>query len=194
MRLFKNMRFWVITSFVLFSISFLTGWTLWDRQSDQWRHYMLGRTAYVTTLYNLASDYFDQSFADYQTARGEHETALKAALDNPASLELAELSQHFKALALVKMGNFKLAVVTFKEALALTDELALSHESLTPDQIKKVQADRKVTQVDFEILFHKEEQLAKKEGKGGDKGDQEEKTSEDPSKGNQAGKGDRDQL
>ncbi|MGH9550173.1 MAG: hypothetical protein ACRD3W_12400, partial [Terriglobales bacterium] len=112
----------------------------------------------------------------------------------PPSLEQAELAQHFKALALIKMGNAKLAVITFKEGLKLTTDEALSHVQLSPDDLKKVKDDRRTTQVDFEILFRQKPQMAKQEGKG--KGDKpgDEQQSENPAQGNQAGKSDRDQL
>jgi hypothetical protein len=186
----KNARFWVITSFALFLISFMCGLICWDQQTDQYRHYMLGRTAYLTTRYDLAVQYYDQSYGDYQAQVSQRPDPFTP----PPSLELAELSQHFKALSLIKMGNAKLAVAAFKDALKLTNAYALSLKSLPPEVVRKLMADRKVTQIDFEILFHQKQNLAKQEGKGKDKGDDGAKQSEDPATGNQAGKGDRDQL
>jgi tetratricopeptide (TPR) repeat protein len=190
MKHIKNMRLWTIASFVLFSTGLMCGWTFWDNQTDQYRHYMLGRGAYLTTMYDQAVEYFDQSYNDYTVQSAAKQDPVTA----PPSLEMAELSQHFKALSLDKMGNAKLAIGAFKEALKLTNEYALSQLQLPADLLKKVAADRKITQIDFEILLRQKQNLAKKEGKGKDGSDNGEKQSEDPSKGNQAGKGDRDQL
>jgi len=183
-------RTWVIATFVVFSIGTMCGWYWWDKQSPQAQHYMLGRAAYMTTMYDVAVDYFDKSYVDYADQKSTAD-----AFSPPASLEIAELSQHFKALSLVKMGNAKLAVIAFKEALKLTTEYALSQVTLPPDQIAKLVADRKNTQIDFEILFNQKQDQAKQEGKGkGQQGQPGDKQSQDPSKGPNAGKTDRDAL
>jgi DNA-binding transcriptional regulator YiaG len=141
-------------------------------------------------MYDVASDYFDKSYQDYNDEVAAKPDVFKA----PPSLELAELSQHFKALSLIDMGNAKLAVIAFKEALKLTTEEALSKVHLSGDELHKIQQDRKLTQIDFEILLHQRQDIAKQEGKGkGQPGDKTgEKQSSDPS--NAAGKGDRNQL
>jgi hypothetical protein len=147
----------------------------------------------MTTMYDLSVQYFDRSFADYQKQSAARPDLLAEPLRLPPSLEMAELSQHFKALSLINMGNFDLAVIAFKEALKLTNEYALSKTALDPATMKKVLADRKITQIDFEILFHQQEQLAKKEGKGKAQEKKGDKQSDDPG-GNKAGKGDRETL
>ncbi len=191
-KLIPSGRLWVIASFVVFSIGVMAGWHWWDKQSSQSQSYMLGRAAYMTTMYDVAVDYFDKSYASYI-----EESKKQDMFTPPASLEMAELSQHFKALSLIKIGNAKLAVIAFKESLKLTTEYALSQQvSLPPEMLAKILADRKVTQIDFEILFNQQKQMAEQEGKGKGKpqpgnGD---KPSEDPSKGQQAGKTDRDAL
>lgn len=183
-------RTWVIASFVVFSIGTMFGWYLWDKQSPQVQNYMLGRAAYMTTMYDVAVDYFDKSYVSYAEQKAD-----AGPFSPPASLEIAELSQHFKALSLVKMGNAKLAVIAFKEALKLTTEYALAQVKLPPDQIAKLVADRKVTQIDFEILFNQKQDQAKQEGKGkGQPGQPGDKQSQDPSKGPNAGQTDRNAL
>lgn len=181
----------VIASFVAFSIGIMCGWTWWDKQSPQAQNYMLGRAAYTTLMYDTAVEYFDKSYASYVDQKSTAD-----AFSPAASLEIAELSQHFKALSLVKMGNAKLAVLAFKDALKLTTEYALAQVVLPPDSLAKLRADRKITQIDFEILFNQKQDQAKQEGKGkgnqpGQPGD---KQSQDPSKGNNAGKTDRNAL
>ncbi len=193
MNLLKNSRLWVIASYAVFCIGLMTGWTWWDKQSDQYKDYAIGRAAFMTTMYDLSVQYFDRSFADYQKHASNRPDLLTAPLAVPPSLEMAELSQHFKALSLINMGNFDLAVIAFKEALRLTNENALSKLTLEPATLRKVLAYRKVTQIDFEILFHQQEQLAKKEGKGKPEGNKGDKQSDDPG-GNKAGKGDRETL
>lgn len=183
-------RTWVIASFVVFSIGTMCGWYWWDKQSPQVQNYMLGRTAYMTTMYDVAVDYFDKSYVAYGEQKAD-----TSPFSSPASLEIAELSQHFKALSLVKMGNAKLAVIAFKEALKLTTEYALAQVNLPPDQIAKLVADRKITQIDFEILFNQKQEQAKQEGKGkGQPGQPGDKQSQDPSKGPNAGQTDRNAL
>lgn len=188
--LLPSLRVTVIASFIIFAAGVMCGWTWWERQSPQAQFYMLGRAAYTTTMYDVAVDYFDKSYASYQTQ-------LQAAdvFSPPATLELAELSQHFKALSLVKMGNAKLAVLAFKEALRLTTEYALSQVRLTPEETAKLIADRKITQIDFEILFNQKQEMAQQEGKGkGQPGQPGDKPSQDPSKGPNAGQTDRNAL
>jgi len=183
-------RVWVITSFIVFSIGIMCGWTWWDKQSSQVQYYMLGRAAYMTTQYDIAADYFDKSFASYVDQKSTVDS-----FSPPASLEVAELAQHFKALSFVKMGNAKLAIIAYKDALKLTTEYALSQVDLSPAQLAKLRADRKVTQIDFEILFNQKQDQAQQEGKGkGKPGQPGDKQSQDPSKGNQAGKADRNAL
>lgn len=183
-------RTWVIATFVVFSIGTMCGWNWWDKQSPQVQYYMLGRAAYMTTMYDVSVDYFDKSYVSYADQK-----SAAGPFSPPASLEIAELSQHFKALSLIKMGNAKLAVIAFKEALKLTTEYALAQVNLPPDQIAKLVADRKVTQIDFEILFNQKQEQAKQEGKGkGQPGQPGDKQSQDPSKGPNAGKTDRNAL
>lgn len=183
-------RTWVIATFVVFSIGTMCGWNWWDKQSPQVQNYMLGRAAYMTTMYDVSVDYFDKSYVSYTDQK-----SAASPFSSPASLEIAELSQHFKALSLVKMGNAKLAIIAFKEALKLTTEYALAQVSLPPDQIAKLVADRKVTQIDFEILFNQKQDQAKQEGKGkGQPGQPGDKQSQDPSKGPNAGQTDRNAL
>jgi tetratricopeptide (TPR) repeat protein len=180
----------VIATFVVFSAGVMCGWNWWDKQSAQTQQYMLGNVAYKTTMYEVAVQYFDKSYASY----GEESQKVDA-FSPPPSLELAELSQHFKALSLIKMGNAKLAIIAFKEALKLTTEYAIGQQNLPPDVIAKLIADRKVTQIDFEILFNQKQDEAKKEGKGkGDPKPGDPKQSNDPSKGQAAGKTDRNAL
>lgn len=185
-------RIAVTLSFALFGALLLSGWTLWDKQTPQAQSYMLGRLAYTTSAYDLAVEYFDQSYTAYQDSAHSESSVFLA----PSSLELAELSQHFKALALVKMGNSKLAVLTFKEALKLTTDEALARANVGEGLLRKLTEDRKTTQIDFEILFHQKPQQAQQEGKGKGQGqaDKGEKQSEDPSSGQQPGKTDRDAL
>lgn len=185
----------VLTSFAIFSAGILSGMNFWMSQTDQWRQYMYGRMAYTATMYDTAVDYFDVSYNDYQlmlNAQGDAFTA-------PPSLEMAELSQHFKALALVKEGtegSIKAAVLTFKEALKLTTDDALVTANIGESLAKKIRTDRYFTQQDLEILFHNQPEQAEKEGKGRGKPDKDgDKKSDDPTKGgNQAGKENREQL
>lgn len=185
----------VLVSFALFSLLFLAGLKLWFSQSEQWRQYQLGWLAYRASQYQMAVDYFDQSYENYQRLRFSTDPSTP-----PASLELAELAMHFKGLALVKQGTeggAKLAVLAFKEALKLTTvyELDASGLNLSRSTVRKLEADRNITKQDLEILFHNQPQKAQKEGKGrGDKGEKGDKQSEDPSKGNAAGKEDRNKL
>ena len=194
MKLLKDMRLWVMASYAVFCIGLLSGWTWWDKQTDQYRDYMLGRAAFTATMYDLSAQYFDKSYSYYLAQTSGASAQDLTVLAAPPSLEMAELSQHFKALALINMGNAKLAVIAFKEALKLTTDYALYQQKLDQATVEKLRADRKTTQIDFEILFHQQEQLAKKEGKGKNEGPADEKQSDDPSKGNQAGKNAREEL
>jgi predicted negative regulator of RcsB-dependent stress response len=192
MKQIPHRRVLVLVSFFIFAVSSLLGMTYWHQQSEQWRTYMLGRMAYTTTLYDLSTEYFDKSYAAYQDELQSGRSFTAA----PPSLELAELGQHFKALSLAKEGtqdSSKLAVITFKEALKLTTEEALSHVQLRQDMLSKLCRDRLLTQIDFEILFHQKPEMAKGEGKGKGKPQDGDKQSENPG-GNAAGKTDRDQL
>jgi hypothetical protein len=135
-------------------------------------------------MYDTAIEYFDVSYNDYQQMLVAPADAFTA----PPSLEMAELSQHFKALALVKEGtkdSIKAGILTFKEALKLTvdDSLIAAHLSQSMDQ--KIRRDRFFTA-----------QQAEKEGKGRGQPDKDgDKKSDDPSQnGNQAGKEKRDVL
>jgi hypothetical protein len=193
MRKLFSWRSLVLVTFALFSACFLTGMHFWLGQTDQWQQYMLGRLAYSTSRYDTAIDYFDVSYADYQEMLG----AEKGIFTAPPSLEMAELSQHFKALALVKegtQGSMKMAVLTFKEALKLTTEDNLKEAHLSQSLVRKIGRDRSFTQQDLEILFHNQPKQAEKEGKGRAKGDKDgDKKSDDPG-GNLAGKENREQL
>lgn len=191
MRILKSGRTWVLVTFAVFTVAFMLGWTWWEQQTPQAREYMLGRMAYRTTLYNVAVDYFDRSYADYLERISQKTDFFTA----PGSIEMAQLSQHFKGLALIKMGNARLAVVTFKEALKLTTEHALSQLALSDGLLTKLNADRKNVQMNLEILYQNNPALARAEGKGkgaaGKEGD-ELKAAQDPS--NTAGKTNRDKL
>lgn len=189
---FFTWRTGVLASFVIFSVGILSGMNYWLSQTEQWRQYQLGWLSYRTSQYVSAVEYFDVSYSEYQKMRAVPQSTFTA----PPSLEIAELSQHFKALALVKQGtdgSVKLAVLTFKEALKLTTSYAMKEAGLDQATVAKLERDRSFTQQDLEILFHNQPQQAKKEGKGrGDKAG--EKQSEDPAKGNPAGKQDRESL
>jgi hypothetical protein len=185
----------VLTSFAVFSVGILIGMNYWQSQTEQWRQYMLGRMAYTATMYATSVDYFDVSYAEYQQMLAAKPDAYTA----PPSLEMAELSQHFKALSLVKEGtegSIKNAVLTFKEALKLTTDDALLEAHLGQTLERKIRRDRSFTQQDLEILFHNKPKQAEKEGKGRGKGDQDgDKKSDDPTQGGQqAGKEDREKL
>jgi hypothetical protein len=194
MRKLVSPRVMVLTSFLIFAVGILTGVYYCFNQTDQWRHYMLGRMAYTATQYDTAIDDFDLSYSDYQQMVSAGQSVFSA----PPSLEMAELSQHFKALALVKEGtegSMKMAVLTFKEALRLTTADALKAAGLDENMVRKIGRDRSFTQQDLEILFHNQPKQAEKEGKGRAKpGDGSgDKKSDDPA-GNQAGKENREQL
>jgi hypothetical protein len=195
MRNYLTWRMAVLASFALFSISILFGMSFWMAQTDQWRQYMYGRMAYTATMYNTAVDYFDVSYNDYQQMLVAPADAYTA----PPSLEMAELSQHFKALALTKEGTeaaTKAAILTFKEALKLTIDDSLKSANLSVSIDQKIRKDRFVTAQDLEILFHNQPKKAEKEGKGRGKPDRDgDKKSDDPTQGgNQAGKENREQL
>lgn len=188
-------RVWVIASFLVFSLGIMSGWTWWDKQSPQAQYYMLGRVTYMTTggtptRFDLAAQYFQKSYASYL-----EQSQVTDVYSPPASLEIAELALHYRALSLLKMGNAKLAVTAFKDALKLTTEYELARVNLSADEASKIRADRKITQIDFEILFNQQQEQAKQEGKGKPQpGQQGDKQSQDPSKGNNAGKTDRNAL
>lgn len=194
MRKVINWRGGVLASFALFSAGILAGMNFWFSHTEQWRNYQMGLMAYHTTLYQTAVEYFDVSYAEYQRMLTEKQGPLVA----PPSLELAELSQHFKGVALVAQGteaSTKLAVVTFKEGLKLTTKYALKDSGLDEKMIAKIQKDRTFTQQDLEILFHNKPKQAQGEGKGRGQPQPGDKQSEDPTKsGNPAGKEDREKL
>jgi hypothetical protein len=196
MKHLTNGRTWIIASFAVFWILLMAGWTWWDRQTPQAQYHMLGTLAYKTVSYDLANEYFDKSLADYQSRTRETNQGSKAYyFEAPGSLEMAQLSLHLKALSLLKMKDGKTAVLTFKEALKLTTDQALSKVNLDTATLKKLREDRRAIQINLEILFQQQPQMAKQEGKG--KGGQqgEGKQSEDPSKsGPNAGKMDRNAL
>lgn len=197
MKYLTNGRAWVIASFAVFWILLMAGWTWWDRQTPQAQYHMLGTLAYRTVNYELANEYFDKSYADFQSRIGkEANQGSKGYFDAPGSLEMAQLSLHLKALGLIKMKDGKMAVLTFKEALKLTTDQALSKVNLDPATLGKLKEDRRAVQINLEILFQQQPQMAKQEGKGkGGKGSGEGKQSEDPSKGGpNAGKMDRNAL
>jgi hypothetical protein len=185
----------VLVSFALCAGCIVVGMNFWMSQTDQWRQYMYGRLAYTATMYDTAVDYFDVSYNDYQQMLVAPVDAFTA----PPSLEMAELSQHFKALALVKegtQGSIKAGVLTFKEALKLTVDDALTSAHLSSSMDQKIRRDRFFTAQDLEILFHNQPKQAEKEGKGRGQGDKDgDKKSDDPNQGgNQAGKDKRDVL
>ncbi|MBX9689614.1 MAG: hypothetical protein K2X27_23085 [Candidatus Obscuribacterales bacterium] len=188
----KNPRLWVILCFLSgFCLSML-GWVFWDSTSPQSQEFNKGLLAYNTGNYDLAVNYFDRSILKYQadprSDRGFFEPA--------ASVEMAALAQFHKFKALLKMKNGKLAVIAIKEALRLTSAENLSHQKLSESELKRIGEQRIFMQTDLEILFKQQEELAKQEGKGKGKkpAEQGDKPSEDPSKGNQAGKTPRDAL
>jgi hypothetical protein len=183
----------VLASFAIFSLSLLAGMNFWMEQSEQWRQYMLGRMVYTTAAYDQAVDYFDVSYSNYQQLLAANSGAFTA----PPSLEIAELSQHFKALALAKEGtegSVKMAVLAFKEALKLTTEDALKDAGLSQSEVRKIRKDRSFTQQDLEILFHSQPKQVESQGKGRDKGSPSDKKGDDPTKSNPPGQESRDQL
>jgi len=160
---------------------------------------VLGYQAYDNLDFTAAEDYFDRSYASYvaQVGSGKDYPFFKA----PASVEMAELAQFYKGMSLAKQGNTKLAVIAFKESLKLTTEASLATIKTgdgDPDKlaglVAKLREDRKTTQEDLEILYNHKPNMAKQEGKGKGQGDPDEKQSEDPGKGNQAGKSEDDAL
>jgi hypothetical protein len=160
---------------------------------------MLGTLAYKTVSYDLAVEYFDKSFDDFQSRMKETNLASGVEpkfFDAPGSLEMAQLSLHLKALSLIKMKDGKTAVLTFKEALKLTTDQALAKiGNIDPATLGKLKEDRRAVQINLEILFQQKPEMAKQEGKGkgGKTGDG--KQSEDPSKsGPNSGKMDRNAL
>lgn len=196
MKYLTNARAWVIASFAVFWILLMAGWTWWDRQTPQAQYHMLGTLAYRTVNYELANEYFDKSFADFQSRTSNASQGSKSYFEAPGSLEMAQLSLHLKALGLIKMKDGKMAVLTFKEALKLTSDQALSKvANLDPATLDKLKEDRRAIQINLEILFQQQPQMAKQEGKGKGGKPGEGKQSEDPSKsGPNAGKMDRNAL
>jgi hypothetical protein len=170
----------VISTFALFIAGFWTGWSYFDATTPQAQYYMRGRLAYMTTMYDLAVEYFDRSYDDYL----EREAGGKDILTAPGSLEIAELSQQHKAMALLKHRSDStdaLAAKTFVQALTLTTEEALSRRpDLSQQNVRKIGEDRKTTQIDFEILLHQKPHLAKKLGKGSGDSEEEQKLFDDP--------------
>ncbi len=41
----KSGRTWAMASFAVFIVGLMSGWTLWDQQTDQYRYYKLGTEA-----------------------------------------------------------------------------------------------------------------------------------------------------
>lgn len=195
MKYLTNGRAWIVASFAVFWILLMAGWTWWDRQTPQAQYHMLGALAYKTVSYDLANEYFDKSLADYQERTRKTSAGGTAAfLEAPGSLEMAQLSLHMKALSLLKMKDGKTAVLTFKEALKLTTDQALSKANLDAATLGKLREDRRAIQINLEILFQQQPQMAKQEGKGKGGKPGEGKQSEDPSQGPNAGKMDRNAL
>ena len=176
MRKYFNWRTLVLASFAIFSACMLAGLSYWSVQTDQWKNYMYGRIAFIGADFPTAIDYFDLSYADYNAMLVTPQDAYTA----PPSLELAELSQHFKALSLVNEGTEG----AFTQAAKLSQWMDA-----------KIRFDRNLTQQDFEILFHNQPKQAEKQGKGRGQGKEGDKKSDDPENGgNQAGKENREKL
>src|SRR5579883_1483078 len=115
MKHLKNPRSWVIVSFLVGFVLTMTGWVLWEQQTPQTRWYNRGMIAYNSGNYSVAIEDFDRSisaFNDKLSAKQEQD-----AFTAPASLEMAQLAQCHKFLALLKMKNGQLAIVAVKEGL-----------------------------------------------------------------------------
>ncbi len=121
-------------------------------------------------------------------------TAERVGLSAHPSLEQAQLALFHKANALLKLGNAELALATFKDSLRICTDLALSESGLNEADASTIRQQRIDTETDLEILLQANEKLAKGEGKGKSKPGEGEKKSEDPAKGDQAGKDPRDSL
>lgn len=189
----KNPRSWVLASFLVGFILTFSGWMLWENQSAQTIWYNRGLIAYNTGNYDLAVENFDKSFAAYQSALSEKKSPLVAG----PSVEQAALAQFHKFKALLKMKNGKLAVISIKESLKVSTELNLSRFQLDEAELKRIREQRIIAQTDLEILFKQQQQMAEQEGKG--KGNKpgkpgEDKQAQDPSKGSNPGKTNRDAL
>lgn len=192
MKHLKNPRSWVIASFLLGFVLSMTGWVWWENQTPQTQWYNRGLIAYNTGNYELAVENFDKSFAAFQAAKKEKNSAFEA----PASVEMAAQAQFQKFKALLKMKNGKLAVIAAKESLKLSTSYNLGQFKLSESELKRIYEQRIIVQTDLEILFKQEQQMAEQEGKGkGNKpGKPGDKPADDPSNGSAAGKSPRDAL
>ena len=199
MKHLKNPRSWVIVSFLVGFALTMTGWVLFEKQTPQTQWYNRGMIAYNSGNYSVAMEDFDRSVSEFNKQLAEKKEGL---LDAPPSLEMAQLAQCHKFLALLKMKNGQLAIVAVKEGLKLSTDWNISHYiehyPLSNAERKKLDEDRNTCQTDLEILFHQQKDKADGEGKGkGNKPGQQgqgDKQSENPSNGNQAGKSSRDAL
>lgn len=194
MKYLANKKYWVIASFLLGFILTMSGWVLWENQSQQTYWYNRGLIAYNTGNYDLAVENFDRSYTAYQSALSEKGSPLAA----PPSVEQAAQAQFHKFKALLKMKNGKLALVAIKESLKVSTALNLSRFKLDEAELKRIQEQRIIAQTDLEILFKQQKEMAEGEGKGkgkkpGQPGDSD-KQAQDPSKGTNPGKTNRDAL
>ncbi len=198
MKHLKNPRSWVIVSFLVGFVLTMGGWYLWEQQTPQTRWYNRGMIAYNSGNYSVAIEDFDRSVSAFNDALNQKQDPLTA----PPSLEMAQLAQCHKFLALLKMKNGQLAIVAVKEGLKSSTDWNISHYiehfPLSDAERKKIGEDRLNCQTDLEILFHQQKDKADGEGKGKGKqqsqAQQGEKQSEKPDNGPQAGKTPRDAL
>jgi len=197
----KGWRYFVVTTFVLSVAATSIGLSFFYSQTPQWQDYTQGWFFYRYTLqYSWALEAFDRSVRDYENAMALKDDPLRGR----PSLELAELSLHFKALAEMKMGTagkMKDALEDLNRTLALTikDELDQAEKEgrLDPSLRAQVEKDRLDDQVNVEILQNNKPKLAKGQGKGkGQPGEGDGEKSDDPSQsgGNAAGKPTREEL
>jgi tetratricopeptide (TPR) repeat protein len=193
-----SLRPWLSTiAIVLFLVGSVStmGFYFWyESQTEQTQWYLAGRVAYDIGDDDTAILDFDRSIAAYQDEQVAYQRSLASVRP---SLEQAQLALFHKANALVKLGNSELAVQTFKDALNLITDEALSKAPLSEWELGTILKQRVDTETDLELLFRQRQDLALRQGKGKGQQGQEgkEKQSEDPSQnGNQAGKDPRDAL
>jgi hypothetical protein len=181
----KKDNFWwrpfVLVTFALFTISMVSGLILQGSTTEQWQYYEAGRKAYLNLQCEQAAEDFRASLADYHQRVASGPVFFTAS----GSLEMAALATHFSALCLVKKGtanDLANAVLTFNDGLMLTTDKAIA--DLIPTEMSviaanpatsadvltalaKIRRDRRIDQIDLEILYRNQKELAEKEGKGG---------------------------
>lgn len=185
-KLWKNRHLLVLGGFVVGLVLVMTAWMWKDAQTDQTRFYNRGIIAYNHGDYSRAVQDFDLSYSDYLA----RVNARFAQAQAPASLEQAELAQEHKALALVKMEQYRAAVRTYAECLSLTtDYYMLNHhvrneqvDPLSPAKTEwvKIKEDRKDCQTSLEILLRAKPDLLPELGQKGPVDPDADQTSEDP--------------